>query len=235
VGEPWTFAWTVVTQRYPAVAVPIIVAYLVMVLPGYILNFGGGLLSGILRGLGLDYSVASAIGSLTSLAGSAVTMVLSAYVLGGLVDVALKAVRGQPTQLRDAFAKGRLMVPMLLAMVVNAILVTIGMVLLIVPGVIVAIGLSMYAPLIVDQGLSGIDALKRSWEITKGHKMNLFLFGLVAIVLACAGVVACMVGALLLSLPLSVVAWAWVYLRIKGEPIGQTPAMGPAPGYPAMR
>jgi uncharacterized membrane protein len=125
------------------------------------------------------------------------------------------------------------MVPMLLAMIVNAILVTIGMVFLIVPGIIIAIGLSMYAPLIVDQGLSGIDALRKSWEITKGQKMNLFLFGLVAFMLMCAGLVACMVGALLLSLPLSVVAWAWVYLRIKGEPIGPPAAVGPGPAYPA--
>lgn len=57
--------------------------------------------------------------------------------------------------------------------------VVIGMLLFIIPGIILAIGLMM-SPYIVkdDKEISAMDALKKSWEITKGHKMKLFWLGL---------------------------------------------------------
>ena len=57
--------------------------------------------------------------------------------------------------------------------------IAIGLILLIVPGIIVAIGLCM-APYILkdDKEISAMDALKKSWELTKGHKSKLFWLGL---------------------------------------------------------
>lgn len=57
--------------------------------------------------------------------------------------------------------------------------VVIGMLLFIIPGIILAIGLMM-SPYIVkdDKEISAMDALKKSWEITKGHKTKLFWLGL---------------------------------------------------------
>ena len=48
--------------------------------------------------------------------------------------------------------------------------------LLIVPGVIVAIGLGMAGLIVIDSDLSAIDALKKSWEMMKGYKWNYFVF-----------------------------------------------------------
>lgn len=59
------------------------------------------------------------------------------------------------------------------------IAVAIGTLLFIVPGIILAIGLMMSIYLIKDdKEISAMDALKKSWEMTKGHKMNLFMLGL---------------------------------------------------------
>ena len=57
--------------------------------------------------------------------------------------------------------------------------IIIGMCLLIVPGIILSIGLIM-APYILkdDPQISAMDALMKSWQITKGHKMKLFWLGL---------------------------------------------------------
>lgn len=57
--------------------------------------------------------------------------------------------------------------------------IAIGLILLIVPGIIIAIGLCM-APYILkdDKEISAMDALKKSWELTKGHKSKLFWLGL---------------------------------------------------------
>ena len=59
------------------------------------------------------------------------------------------------------------------------IAVMIGCCLFIIPGLIVGIGLCM-APYILkdDPQISAMDALTKSWQITKGHKMRLFWLGL---------------------------------------------------------
>ncbi|MBR1389744.1 MAG: DUF975 family protein [Prevotella sp.] len=57
--------------------------------------------------------------------------------------------------------------------------VCIGCFLFIVPGIILAVGLLM-APYILkdNKEISAMDALKKSWEMTNGHKMRLFWLGL---------------------------------------------------------
>ena len=51
----------------------------------------------------------------------------------------------------------------------------VGFVLLIVPGIIAACGLSMTFYIMVDDPqISGVDALKKSWDMTMGHKMQIF-------------------------------------------------------------
>lgn len=56
--------------------------------------------------------------------------------------------------------------------------VGIGCIFLIVPGIIIALGLSMSTYLAVDTDLGPVDALKKSWEMMKGHKWEYFVFGL---------------------------------------------------------
>ena len=51
------------------------------------------------------------------------------------------------------------------------------MILLIVPGIIAALGLSLVAFVIADNPeLTTTDALRKTWEITKGHKVEIFVF-----------------------------------------------------------
>lgn len=53
--------------------------------------------------------------------------------------------------------------------------VTVGTLLLIVPGIIVACGLSMTFLIMVDDpNISGVDALSQSWNMMKGHKWEFF-------------------------------------------------------------
>ena len=70
---------------------------------------------------------------------------------------------------------------------VNAILVSLvagvftglGYVLLVIPGIIIALGLSFYKEVLVDNPeLSVMDVIKKAWNLTNGHKMELFVFGL---------------------------------------------------------
>lgn len=54
-----------------------------------------------------------------------------------------------------------------------------GTLLFVIPGIIVALGFSMYLYLSLDEPeLSGVELLKKSWEMTKGYKLSLLAFGL---------------------------------------------------------
>jgi uncharacterized membrane protein len=214
------FGWKVVTKRFSTVALPLALGIVVYAVLANGVSLGGGFAVGFLteRGL-LDSSLAPIASMSVSGFGAIFSFVVASFMLGGLTSTALKAARGQPTSFGDPFSGGRFMVPFLVALIVGTIAVSIGMVLCLVPGIILSIGLCFQGCLIVDQNLAGVDALKKSWEMTKGHKLNIFIFGLLGFCVYLAGVLACGLGALLISAPLLFVALAWIYLRIKGEAV----------------
>jgi hypothetical protein len=57
--------------------------------------------------------------------------------------------------------------------------VTLGFLLLVVPGIIVWCGLALASQVVVLENVSGMDALKRSWELTKGFKGKVFSSGFI--------------------------------------------------------
>ena len=67
---------------------------------------------------------------------------------------------------------------LLCASILVGIIVGIGFVLLIVPGIILALGLAPYIYVAIDTDLDTIEVLKKTWNMMKGHKMDYFIFGL---------------------------------------------------------
>jgi uncharacterized membrane protein len=165
----------------------------------------------------LDPDAAALLASLLPAGGGLVLALIGLYLAGGFVTLALKAARGQPTGFGDLFSGGRYFGRFLVMGILYGILVFIGSLLCIIPGYILQYGLSLAAFLIVDQDQSGVDSLKRSWEMTKGHKVSIFIFNLIGIAVMIAGELACLIGVLLVSVPMFLIGNAYIYLRIKGE------------------
>jgi hypothetical protein len=94
--------------------------------------------------------------------------------------------------------------------------IAIGFLLLIIPGIIVALGLSYATYFVADAGLGPIEALKASWAATNGSKGKLFLFGIVAFFIALAGVIACCIG-IIPAVTLTMLAQAMIYVRLSGR------------------
>lgn len=67
---------------------------------------------------------------------------------------------------------------LLVANLVGGVLIAIGCALCLIPGIILALAYAMVNFVILDTNLSGIDPLKKSREIMKGHKWEYFVFGL---------------------------------------------------------
>jgi uncharacterized membrane protein len=103
--------------------------------------------------------------------------------------------------------------PYLGGKIIYGIMVLIGMVLLIIPGIIVSYMFLYVGYLIVDRQLGPIEALKESKVITDGSKWHLFLFSMVIALLNIIGAVCLGVG-LLITIPVTLMASVYVYRQL---------------------
>ncbi len=73
----------------------------------------------------------------------------------------------------------KILLPILGLSILYTIAVTIGLLLLVIPGIILSFGLSVVNSVLVVEGSGGIAALKRSWDLTTGYKGIIFRLTLV--------------------------------------------------------
>ena len=210
------FGWNALTKNFVGVSLPIAVAMIVAIVPGQILTALYAALATVVADI-VEPSFIPILSYVVQATSSLLGLLIGSYISGGITSFGLKVARGQPAAFGDVFSGGKYFGSMLVGTFCLYIAVFIGSLLCLVPGVILGLGLSMYTFLIVDQGLGGIDALKKSWEMTKGHKLNIFVFGLLGIVVVFAGALACGIGVLLGSYPVLMIAAAYIYLKLKGE------------------
>jgi hypothetical protein len=149
---------------------------------------------------------------LTTLDGimSIASIVVSIFVGMGITTFSLRAHDNvQGAQLSDLWNPAPFW-RFLGAHILTLIAVTLGMLALIVPGIIIAMGLAFVPYLVVERGLGPIEALKESWRVTKGHKMQIFLLVLALIGINILGLMALIVG-VFVTFPITLLAFAHAY------------------------
>jgi uncharacterized membrane protein len=221
-GSGWSatealgFAWNAIMKNFAGVSLPIFVALLIVGVPTYIVTMVFGAMTTVMaEHIEPTFLPILSVG-VQGVVGVA-ALVVGSYMAGGITELALRTARGETTSFGIVFSGGKYFGSMLVGTLGFYIAYAIGLALCIVPGVIVALGLMPFWFVIVDEKLSGIDALKRAWALTSGHKMSIFVFFLLVILVYIAGILACFIGAYLVSIPMLVVAQAYIYLRLKGE------------------
>lgn len=133
----------------------------------------------------------------------------------GIINILLKLVDGQKPDFKDLYYITKLF-NFILASIIRGFIVLIGFLLFIIPGIIFSIKLQFTDYLIVDKKMDAVDAIKTSWEITKGVKLNLFLLGLLLGLINILGFLCLFVG-LVITVPLSMVANAYVYRKLLSQ------------------
>ncbi len=131
----------------------------------------------------------------------------------GLLKIALEVNDNKKPEYSELYKNYPLFIKYFIANLLYGIIVAIGFVLFIVPGIIFALKFQYFGFLIVDKGLGPIEALKKSWEMTKGVKWNLFLLGLLLGLINIAGMLALLIG-LFATIPTTLVANAYVYRKL---------------------
>lgn len=138
----------------------------------------------------------------------------------GLIRISLKFCSGETPEFNDLFRFKGYFWRYLGGSLLLAIMVTVGFMLFIIPGVIWAIMFQFYAFLIIDKNLGIMDSFKRSGEITKSVRWKLLGFGLLLTLINYIGLLVFLVG-LFATIPTTMLAYAWVYRKL----LDQTPQL----------
>ncbi len=117
----------------------------------------------------------------------------------GVIRITLELIDGKKPKFSDLFSQKNLDLfwRYLGASLLFGLMVVIGFILFIIPGIYLSLKFGMYNYLVVDKGLGPIEALKMSSRITQGAKWDLLLFNLAMLGLTILGVLALFVGLLI--------------------------------------
>lgn len=131
----------------------------------------------------------------------------------GYAWVILKAVRGESFRIQDMFFAYQRIRDILLAYLLVALVIGIGFVLLIVPGIVFACRLAFVPYLLMDRKMEALDAIRKSWIMTKGKAGTIFLMGIVSFFVVIGGIICLGVGVIPAAIWISL-AFASIYWTI---------------------
>ena len=143
------------------------------------------------------------------------SLVINSVLSLGIVSIMLRLVDGKKAEFKDLYYTTKLF-NFILASLIRTVITLVGFLLFIIPGIIFSIKFQYVEYFIVDKKMDAIDAIKASWEITKGVKWNLFLFGFLLGIINILGLF-CIVVGLFITVPLTMVANAFVFRKLLNQ------------------
>lgn len=168
----------------------------------------------IAAGLAEDNGFLFAIFSL--LRGIAQSLLNAVFQLG-FIAITLKIARGQTPEISDLFSNFDKLLTLFLVNVILGIAISLGFLMLIIPGIVIAT-LTCLAPwFVADRNLGVVESIMASYEATKGSFFNVLLFGIVGFVMIVIGSIPCGLG-LLVVIPVLSVAATYIYLALAPNP-----------------
>lgn len=103
-----------------------------------------------------------------------------AILMGGLTQGAIQQLAGRPVRVFSMLWTAlRAALPLLGAYVLVMLAVAGGVLLLVVPGLVVGAALALAFPVIVAERAGPIQALRRSWSLSRDHRLAIFLAAIV--------------------------------------------------------
>lgn len=126
-----------------------------------------------------------------SLLGNITSMVISLLGGGAVVYVAFQDLRGVRVGIKEAlvYVSGCFL-PLFLVALLSGIGISIGLLLLIVPGLFLICVWIVALPACVGEKLGAVDCLRRSWELTKGYRLTIFgIIGVIIVVFILLGAI----------------------------------------------
>lgn len=180
-------------------------------------------------------SISSVIAPLVMVVSQVVVQVFSMFLALGMTRIGLNLVSGKTVSVGMLFGEGRKLLRVFGAAIIVGLMVLGGLLLLIVPGIYIALRYSQYMMAIVDRDMGVMESLSYSSSITTNNRWKLFLLYLLACAIAIAGLLACGVG-LIFAMPVIwlsyIAAYRWMqygHRAMMDHPGTNTPVLADLP------
>ncbi len=128
----------------------------------------------------------------------------------GMTLILIRVYDNVDTGYRDFFEPIPAFVSYIVATILTTIIISLGFLLLVIPGIVASIALMFVPYLIIDRNMGPIEAIKESVNLSKGHMWNLLILGLFIIAFNIVGALALGIG-LIVTIPVSALAVVHVY------------------------
>ena len=145
------------------------------------------------------------------------TLALGGALSFGISRTMVLIYRGHTPQVETYFDGFKHYLPTLISFLLVSVIVLVGIVLLVIPGIVAAIGLSQAFYVLQDQPELGAEgAIRESWRLTwtNGNMLKVFLMGFVIFFVTLGGLLALGVG-LLFAIPLVSVMAGGLYEELR--------------------
>ena len=142
------------------------------------------------------------------------TYILSTFAHAIVIFAAFQDLRGRPVNARESLGQGvARVVPALVASLLTGILVVLGLLVCVVPGLIAMTAMAVVVPACVVERLGPLESLSRSADLTTGHRWPIFgvAVGWAVIVMVVSLAIAAAMP-LTATLPRMILNWIWQVL-----------------------
>ncbi len=150
--------------------------------------------------------------SITSIVGAILTIISIVFSIG-MVRVVLNVYENKALKFENLYEDWRLIGWYILGGIINGLLVILGLVLLIIPGIFVAVRLSMWPYIMLEGESNSIEAIKKSWKLTEGKVLKLIGLYLVQFLVVLLGIIALLVG-VVVAMPVISLSLVFVYKKL---------------------
>lgn len=151
--------------------------------------------------------------SLIPAIGSLAQIVITGPLAVGLSWYSLCKIRNQEIGVSALFEGFKIFLPALGMYLLIYLFTVLGMIFLIIPGIIVSLAFSLSYFLIIDKGMGPWEAMKASFDMTRGFRWRILAIGMLCSLINMLGILCLGVG-VLVTMPINMLALAALYQRI---------------------
>lgn len=139
--------------------------------------------------------------------------VVSSITAIGLIRICLDFVDNKKANISDLFKYYDRTVNYMAGSILYGLIVGLGLLLLIVPGIYFGLRLQFFSYLAAEKNMGPIQSLRNSWDMTRGMTWQLFVYGLLVMGINILGFLALFVG-LFWTIPTTSVTTAYIYRHL---------------------
>lgn len=208
--------WGGFLMFYGAMFVTVLALFLIMSLFGAVGLAGLGMGMAGNDGAGTGLMAAGLLGFV--LMGLTFGLVLTAVMypfIAGINMVGIRQAAGQPVRFAEVFSHFGRTLPLLVAGILMGILLNLGFLLFILPGIYLAVAFMLTIPLIAERKLSAWDAMMTSCKAINQHWFKVFFLYILLGIILVISMIPLLIG-LIWTLPLLIVAQGVLYRTIFG-------------------